>query len=107
MGPHDSWLNDKLPQRLLQSMARNGELRQVLGALPSNYPLRQPRVTSGFGIRKHPITRRVQMHLGTDWVSDAPDDRVFAVRAGVVSDVGKHPQYGLMVTVATTRTCKV
>ena len=99
VGPHDAWLRDKLPPALLQSMLRNGELRQVLRALPMHYPLRQARVTSDFGMREHPITRRVQMHAGTDWVSDAPDDRVFAVRAGVVSAVGKHPQYGLMVTV--------
>jgi len=98
-GPHDAWLNDKLPSSLLQSMARNSDLRVALQALPSQYPLRNTRVTSDYGMRRHPITGRLQLHAGTDMVSDAPDDRVFAVRSGVVTATGKHPQYGLMVTI--------
>jgi murein DD-endopeptidase MepM/ murein hydrolase activator NlpD len=70
-------------------------------------PVDRGRLSSGYGVRLHPILKRWQMHPGIDWA--AP--RSTAVRAaghGIVVEAGRFGAYGLYVriehgaTVATT-----
>ena len=56
---------------------------------PSILPLKESdltRMTSGFGMRNHPITKKKQMHLGTDF-SCAVGSDVMATAAGKVSEI--------------------
>lgn len=51
---------------LAQVIASNRSLRDLLDALPSHLPLGSSRVSSGFGLRVHPITGKTQFHTGVD-----------------------------------------
>jgi len=57
------------------------------------YPLRSFFVTSSFGMRRHPITGRSDMHPGIDLAAPTGTD-VYATAAGKVTDVGYHQSYG-------------
>jgi murein DD-endopeptidase MepM/ murein hydrolase activator NlpD len=51
---------------LARAIARNRSLRDVLGALPDHLPLDSPGISSGFGLRIHPISGKPQFHTGID-----------------------------------------
>lgn len=55
------------------------------------------RVTSGFGMRFHPILQRTKLHTGTDLV--ASDRTVVAAAAGVVTTAGFNTAYGNQVVI--------
>lgn len=73
-------------------------LGNFVSLLPSADPMRDARLTSGFGMRRHPITRRADMHAGVDFVS-YNDTRIFAAGTGIVKFAGENGGYGNMVTV--------
>lgn len=83
------------------TLSRYEELQRLgnfVAVLPSVQPMRDARTTSGFGVRRHPITRRADMHAGVDYVS-LDDTRIFSSGAGVVSFAGYNGGYGNMVTI--------
>jgi murein DD-endopeptidase MepM/ murein hydrolase activator NlpD len=62
------------------------------------FPLLNYRITSGFGMRISPITGTPRIHEGLDLA--APEGtEVFAVREGVVTDLGEDPVYGKYVVI--------
>lgn len=73
-------------------------LGNLVSVLPTADPMRGARLTSGFGMRRHPITRRPDMHAGIDFVSYA-DTRIFSSGHGVVKFAGENGGYGNMVSV--------
>lgn len=73
-------------------------LGNFVSVLPAFDPMRGARQTSGFGMRRHPITRRADMHAGIDFVS-YDDTRIFASGEGVVSFAGRNGGYGNMVSI--------
>lgn len=73
-------------------------LGNFVSVLPSADPMRRARLTSGFGMRRHPITRRPDMHAGVDYVS-YDDTRIFASGPGVVKFAGENGGYGNMVSI--------
>ncbi len=78
------WLD---PKGLVQS-------RRTSGA-----PVANARLTSGFGMRFHPLLRYTRMHQGVDYAAPygAP---IFAVADGVVQHAGWHGGHGKMVKLA-------
>ena len=61
-------------------------------------PLTSMRITSRFGWRKHPISKKKQFHYGVDY--GAPRGTpVWAVADGVVSRAGSAKGYGKLVTI--------
>ncbi|MBK1614591.1 hypothetical protein CKO44_14045 [Rubrivivax gelatinosus] len=76
----------------------NAGLRRLLGELPSVPPLADARTTSDFGLRLHPITRRLDTHQGVDYVTSA-DKRVRSAAAGRVVFAGWRAGYGNLVIV--------
>ncbi|QTE54662.1 M23 family metallopeptidase [Mucilaginibacter rubeus] len=60
-------------------------------------PLRQVRLTSGFGYRLHPIYHRVKLHAGIDLA--ARSDTVFSILDGVVQSCRYNSKLGLYVTI--------
>lgn len=76
----------------------NAGLRKLLADLPATPPLADPRMTSDFGLRLHPITRRLDTHQGVDFVT-AGDKRVRAAAAGEVLFAGWRSGYGNLVIV--------
>jgi murein DD-endopeptidase MepM/ murein hydrolase activator NlpD len=59
-------------------------------------PLEFSRVTSGFGMRRHPIAKAWMQHKGTDYAA-ATGTRVRAVGDGVVEFVGVKGGYGKVI----------
>lgn len=59
-------------------------------------PLKYARISSGFGMRRHPITRRRAAHNGVDYVAPIGTP-VQASGDGVVRRAGRHGGHGILV----------
>lgn len=68
--------------------------------LPFRHPLRRGalRYTSPFGYRRHPVTRRRQLHKGLD-IAAAPGSTVYAAGAGQVHRIGYDRYLGYFVRI--------
>lgn len=91
--------NPLLRGKVAEELSTNRALREVLYALPSKMPVANFNVSSDFGIRKHPLTGKTHFHTGLDLMSETGDDKVFAVKPGVVVMAEFHPQYGNTVVI--------
>lgn len=94
--------NPLLRGKVADELATNRSLREVLYALPSSMPVPNFSVTSDFGIRRHPISGQTHFHTGLDMLSQTGDEKVHAVKPGVVVLAQFHAQYGNMVVVRHT-----
>ena len=95
----DSQSNPLLRGKVAEELSTNRALREVLYALPNHMPVSNFNISSDFGIRKHPLTGKTHFHTGLDLMSETGDDKVFAVKAGVVVMAEFHPQYGNTVVI--------
>ena len=86
----------------LEEAADNRALKDIMMALPSYMPVNEHRMTSGFGIRKHPILGQPRLHPGVDLVPHT-DDRVFPTKAGTVVLARDYSNYGYTVIVRHDR----
>lgn len=71
-------------------------LGNFIAALPAERPLPGGYVTSGYGMRKHPITGRADVHKGLDFVA-RNNDQIVAAGDGVVRFAGSNGGYGNQV----------
>ncbi|MDX1438815.1 MAG: M23 family metallopeptidase [Rubricoccaceae bacterium] len=89
-----------LQTRSFEELTEIAESRQAeLNQQPAILPLRNARLTSGFGRRFHPILRMVRMHSGVDFPTPT-GTAVYATGAGVVSFVGSRRGYGNVVEIS-------
>ena len=95
----DSQSNPLLRGKVAEELSTNRALREVLYALPNRMPVANFNISSDFGIRKHPLSGKTHFHTGLDLMSETGDDKVFAVKAGVVVMAEFHPQYGNTVVI--------
>jgi murein DD-endopeptidase MepM/ murein hydrolase activator NlpD len=51
------------------------------------------RITSGFGVRRHPILQVPKMHTGVDWAC-ATGTPIMAAGSGVIEEAGRKGEYG-------------
>ncbi|HJU29911.1 MAG TPA: M23 family metallopeptidase [Hyphomicrobiaceae bacterium] len=51
------------------------------------------RITSGFGVRRHPILQIPKMHTGVDWAA-ATGTPIMAAGSGVIEEAGRKGEYG-------------
>jgi murein DD-endopeptidase MepM/ murein hydrolase activator NlpD len=86
--------NPLMRGKVADELSTNRSLREVLYALPNRMPVTNFSFSSDFGIRKHPLTGKSHFHTGIDIMSETGDDKVFAVKPGVVVMSEFHPQYG-------------
>jgi murein DD-endopeptidase MepM/ murein hydrolase activator NlpD len=91
--------NPLLRGKVADELSTNRALREVLYALPSHMPVAEFNVSSDFGIRKHPLTGKSHFHTGLDLMSQTGDDKVYAVKPGIVVMAEYHPQYGNTVVI--------
>lgn len=91
--------NPLMRGKVADELSTNRSLREVLYALPSRMPVSSFSLSSDFGIRKHPLTGKSHFHTGVDLMSESGDDKVLAVKPGVVVMSELHFQYGNTVVV--------
>lgn len=78
-------------------MAEDGYNEIIKDFLSVSFPLKNIKINSGFGMRKHPIMHRYCMHNGIDL--HARQEDVFSMLPGEVIRVGQDNRSGKFVTV--------
>jgi murein DD-endopeptidase MepM/ murein hydrolase activator NlpD len=85
-------------ERLGLSLARMSALERALDGVPQIVPAADQRITSAFGYRSDPFTRRGAMHSGIDF-KGAYGSPIFAAATGEVSFAGWKSGYGKTVEI--------
>ncbi len=85
---------------ILERMADVHAYRQGIDRLPVARPVNAEAVrqTSGFGMRRHPLTGRSTMHNGLDWAGPR-NTPILASADGVVKHAGRQGGYGNLVII--------
>lgn len=83
---------------LEQRLARWSAMHQILAQLPIVAPVNHYRVSSVFGRRKDPFTKKTAFHSGVD-LAGAKHTRVYSTAPGTVTFVGRRGPYGRMVEI--------
>lgn len=85
---------------ILNRMADVHAYRQGIDRLPVARPVNAGAVreTSGFGMRRHPLTGRSTMHNGLDWAGPR-GTAIVASADGVVKSAGRQGGYGNLVVI--------
>ena len=84
---------------ILGKMADIDAYRRGIDRLPVARPVNaNVRQTSGFGMRRHPLTGRQTMHNGLDWAG-ARGTPILASADGVVKQAGRQGGYGNLVII--------
>ena len=84
--------------RLEGHLERWEDLKYVLRRVPLAAPTDSYYISSGFGKRRDPLTKRWAMHYGTDF-SSTFQTPVLSTAAGTVTYSGRNGPYGLMVEI--------
>jgi murein DD-endopeptidase MepM/ murein hydrolase activator NlpD len=82
----------------LQIIEALSENQQSWDRIPSISPIREGRITSGYGRRKDPFTKRDSFHEGVDY-SARRGTPIFATADGRVMFTGKKKGYGLTLRI--------
>ncbi len=84
---------------ILGKMSDIDAYRRGIDRLPVARPVNaNVRQTSGFGMRRHPLTGRQTMHNGLDWAG-ARNTPILASADGVVKQAGRQGGYGNLVII--------
>ena len=67
--------------------------------IPSGAPIKKGVITSGFGKRVNPFTKRREIHLGMDFSSRRKNAEIYAVASGLVTISKEAPYYGRLVEI--------
>ena len=85
-------------QKMEASLARWESLQSLLKQLPLARPVDVGYITSSFGKRRDPMTKKTAYHSGID-IAGPRNSRILATAPGVVTFVGRNGAYGTMVTI--------
>ena len=85
-------------ERLGLSLARMSALERALEGVPQVVPAADHRITSTFGYRSDPFTRRSAMHSGIDF-KGAMGSPIYAAATGEVTFAGRKSGYGNCVEI--------
>ncbi|MFC4597448.1 M23 family metallopeptidase [Cohnella hongkongensis] len=84
----------------MEANLRKAEQKQAeLDVLPSAWPTVSRRMTSGFGYRSDPFTRKLAFHAGVDITGDVGDP-IFAAGDGTVAEAGFNRTRGNYIIIA-------
>lgn len=78
---------DRLEDALQQALQEAEKLAYLRSITPTIYPTTSTRITSSFGYRRDPFTRRTAYHKGIDFGGDIGDP-IFATADGSVKEAG-------------------
>ncbi|MEH6525269.1 MAG: peptidoglycan DD-metalloendopeptidase family protein [Sneathiella sp.] len=85
-------------QKMEASLARWESLQTILKHIPLARPVDVGYVTSSYGKRRDPMTKRKAHHSGVD-IAGPKNSKILATAPGVVTFVGTNGAYGRMVTI--------
>lgn len=93
-------------RRYYRFRTRDGEVDyyDAHGSNSKKFLMRRPvrggnvRLTSGFGMRHHPLLNRQRMHTGVDWAA-SPGTPILAAGSGTIEHAGRKGQYGNYVRI--------
>ena len=85
-------------ERMGLSLARMAAMERALKSIPQVAPARDERITSNYGFRRDPFTRRSAMHNGIDF-KGAHGSPIFAAAMGRVTFAGWKRGYGKTVEI--------
>ncbi|MZR30939.1 M23 family metallopeptidase [Sneathiella litorea] len=85
-------------QKMEASLARWESLQTLLNQLPLARPVDVGYITSSFGKRRDPMSKRTAFHSGVD-IAGPKNSKVLATAPGVVTFAGRNGAYGNMVTI--------
>lgn len=97
-GSLDSGETERTLSELQQRLARWSAMHQILAHLPIVAPVNHYRVSSSFGRRTDPFTKKTAFHSGVD-LAGAKHTRVYSTSPGTVTYVGRRGPYGRMVEI--------
>ncbi len=95
---HDGTVDPRF-ERLGLSLARMAALERGLEGIPQVQPAQVGRISSGFGYRRDPFTRRAAMHRGLDFKGPRGTPIVAAAK-GTVTFAGWKSGYGKVVEIS-------
>lgn len=93
--------------------ARNNEILDIIAQLPARAPqildipcispVQQPnfdrvRISSGYGLRIHPITQKIHQHSGID-IPPSGNDTIYAAANGIIDTVAYNDLIGLHIKI--------
>lgn len=91
--PNPIELDPSFEGRIVEHIREGQALKGVLDMVPSANPIPGSRISSGYGLRQHPITGRLDLHAGIDFVP-GHDGRIIATLPGKVTFAGYRSGYG-------------
>ncbi len=80
------------------SMKDLANLDHLIGNLPILMPQNNIKITSHYGMRKHPISKRKKLHCGIDLVG-AKSTPIYAAASGKVIQVSRQGGYGNLIEI--------
>ena len=66
---------------------------------PKGFPIRNGYITSYYGNRVHPISRKIEFHHGVDIGTPVPDSDVYATASGIITRSSHASGYGYMIEI--------
>lgn len=75
-------------------------LDKLTSHIPLFFPHSQSIITSPFGMRKHPLTKKCKFHSGTDFAASKPCMPVYSSADGRIVDASKMNGYGNVITIS-------
>lgn len=76
----------------------NIPMLRSMGLYPFVYPVMAPRISSNYGMRKHPLLKFTRNHKGIDLAADL-DAPIRAIAAGTIVFADPYAGYGNLVTI--------
>ncbi|GGH12781.1 M23 family metallopeptidase [Paenibacillus segetis] len=88
-----------LQSRLEETKITIEDYKEMMMILPTKWPTVSTRITSDFGSRKDPFTRKLRLHSGLD-IGGQLGDPIYAAANGKVIDIGYSSARGNYVTIS-------
>lgn len=90
--------SDTKYKKIAQDLEKWSGLHRLQTLLPTGAPIRNPRITSNFGLRQDPFTKKNKQHKGIDFAGKIGTE-LYAVAPGRVISAGERIGYGTTVEI--------